>query len=1267
MKVVEKMNNMNCSGNWDMSHPMNSFGAWQEITTLKELPVLRKRILEAWRRSEHEALSEMLQLASLSKEMTDRSHNLAAHLVNRMRNRDIQNDRSALVQGLLQEFSLSSDEGIALMCLAEAFLRIPDAPTRDALIEDKLCAGNWALHVGQSESIFVNAAAWGLMLSAKLLNSKEKNGLGASLSRALAKGGEPLIRKAMGLAMRLMGQQFVAGETINEGIKNAKKFESIGFRYSYDMLGEAAVTMSDAKRYIADYESAIHAIGKSAKGIGVYKGPGVSIKLSALHPRYCRAQVDRVENELYPALLHLAKLACQYDIGLNIDAEETDRVDLSLDLLERLCFEQELKGWNGIGFVVQAYQKRSPFVIDYLIDLAKRSQHRLMVRLVKGAYWDSEIKRAQMDGFEDYPVYTRKAFTDISYVVCARKLLEVPDVIYPQFATHNAYTLSVIMELANPDAYYDGQYEFQCLHGMGEPLYEQIVGSSAVNFARPCRIYAPVGTHETLLAYLVRRLLENGANTSFVNRVADPSVSINDLIKDPVEQVREWMGQEGMLGKSHPHIPLPLDLYGPMRKNSSGIDLANENILKKINDSFRARSQEKTSCSSPFEQKPKHVVSEQIKVINPANNRDKLGYVRVASFEEIKSSINAVSQFAPTWAETEPGIRASALIRSAEMMEGMRDQLIFLIVREAGKSIANAISEVREAVDFLRYYASQVNFTFETSTHQPLGPVVCISPWNFPLAIFTGQVAAALAAGNTVLAKPSEQTNFIALEAVKILWKCGVPQEALQVIIGEGRAVGPILIEDSRVQGVMFTGSTEVAKILQSSLSKRLNQWGKPVPLIAETGGQNAMIVESSALPEQVVMDVVASAFDAAGQRCSALRVLCLQEEVAKKITEMLIGAMRELRLGDPMQLCNDIGPVIDKDACDTINAHIEKFRQGGFVIHQAAYGGESEIQALIKQGNFVLPTLIEIDSVSDLSGEVFGPVLHIVKFKRENLKDLMEGIKSSGYGLTMGLHTRIDQTQSVVKSLSNVGNLYVNRNMIGAVVGVQPFGGEGLSGTGPKAGGPLYLNRLLNKQPNLAISNLFGAITQADLPSPEIGKIKQQLDELKSWCAKEGISIPAPNQSMLTGFKYLMPGPTGELNCYELKPRATVLCLAKTKWDLLLQLTTVVGLGSRAVWDSGNKIAVSVFETLPILLRKQITLSANWELECFDVVIQHGSERDHLFVQEKLAKREGAILSLVAMCEGDPSIPIERLMTERVISINTAAAGGNATLMAMG
>ena len=1260
------MNNTNCLESSDISQSMSSGGAWHDITTLNELPMLRKRILEAWRRSEPEAISELMRSASLSKEIKDRSHKLASQLVNRMRNRKRQYEKSALVQALLQEFSLSSQEGIALMCLAEAFLRIPDAPTRDALIEDKLCTGNWAQHLGQSESIFVNAATWGLLLTDKLLHSKEKAGLDASLSRALAIGGVPLIRKAMRLAMRLMGQQFVAGETINEGIKNAKKFESIGFRYSYDMLGEAAVTMSDAKRYIADYESAIHAIGKSAKGIGVYKGPGVSIKLSALHPRYCRAQVDRVENELYPALLHLAKLACQYDIGLNIDAEETDRVDLSLDLLERLCFEQELKGWNGIGFVVQAYQKRSPFVIDYLIDLAKRSQHRLMVRLVKGAYWDSEIKRAQMDGFEDYPVYTRKAFTDISYVVCARKLLEVPDVIYPQFATHNAYTLSVIMELANPDAYYDGQYEFQCLHGMGEPLYEQIVGSSAVNFARPCRIYAPVGTHETLLAYLVRRLLENGANTSFVNRVADPSVSINDLIKDPVEQVREWMGQEGMLGKSHPHIPLPLDLYGPMRKNSSGIDLANENILKKINDSFRARSQEKTSCSSPFEQKPKHVVSEQIKVINPANNRDKLGYVRVASFEEIKSSINAVSQFAPTWAETEPGIRASALIRSAEMMEGMRDQLIFLIVREAGKSIANAISEVREAVDFLRYYASQVHFTFETSTHQPLGPVVCISPWNFPLAIFTGQVAAALAAGNTVLAKPSEQTNYIALEAVKILWKCGVPQHALQIIIGEGGTVGPILIEDSRIQGVMFTGSTEVAKILQSSLSKRLNQWGKPVPLIAETGGQNAMIVDSSALPEQVVMDVVVSAFDAAGQRCSALRVLCLQEEIAEKITDMLIGAMRELRIGDPMQLCNDIGPVIDKDACDTINAHIEKFREGGFVIHQAAHVGVSDIQALMKQGNFVMPTLIEINSISDLGREVFGPVLHVVKFKRENLKVLMEDIKSSGYGLTMGLHTRINQNLGVVESLSQVGNLYVNRNMVGAVVGVQPFGGEGLSGTGPKAGGPLYLNRLLNKQPNLKITNLFGAIPQADLPNPENGKINQQIDELNSWCAKEGISIPLPNQSMVAGFNYLMPGPTGELNCYELKPRAAVLCLAKTRWDLLLQLTAVVGLGARAVWDSGNKMAVGVFETLPISLRKQITLSASWELECFDVAIQHGSDRDHLSVQEKLAKREGAIVTLVAMCEGDPSIPIERLMTERVTSVNTAAAGGNASLMTM-
>ncbi len=724
---------------------------------------LRAAITAATRRPEPETVAELLPQARQTDQQAAATHALALRVARGVRERTADAGRAGLVQSLLQEFALSSQEGVALMCLAEALLRIPDAATRDALIRDKIGSGNWQSHLGSSESLFVNAATWGLLLTGRLVATHSDVGLGAALRRIVGRGGEPLIRKGVDMAMRLMGEQFVTGETIAQALDHAREREVQGFRYSYDMLGEAAMTARDASAYLAAYEQAIHAIGAASAGRGIYEGPGISIKLSALHPRYSRAQVGRVMAELYPRLLHLALLARRYDIGLNIDAEESDRLELSLDLLERLCHEAELAGWNGIGFVIQAYQKRCPAVVDWLIDLARRTRHRLMIRLVKGAYWDSEIKRAQAEGQDGYPVYTRKAYTDLAYIACARRLLAAPEAVFPQFATHNAHTLAAVHTLAGHN-YYAGQYEFQCLHGMGEPLYEQVVGAVAEGkLARPCRIYAPVGSHDTLLAYLVRRLLENGANTSFVNRIANDEIPLDELVQDPVLAVEQLAAREGGVGAPHPAIALPRDLYGAERMNSRGLDLASEAQLVAL----AARAHE--HAHSAWRAAPLLGVDVPAgatqPVRNPADARDTVGVVQEATPADVQRALDAAVQAAPSWAATPPAARADALLRAADALQADVEHLVPLLVREAGKAHANAVAEVREAVDFLRYDAWQLRRDFHLGTHLPLGPVVCISPWNFPLAIFTGQVAAALAAGNVVLAKPAEQTPLVAAAA----------------------------------------------------------------------------------------------------------------------------------------------------------------------------------------------------------------------------------------------------------------------------------------------------------------------------------------------------------------------------------------------------------------------------------------------------------------------------------------------------------------------
>ena len=1234
--------------------------------------VLRAAITAAYRRPEQEAVPMLLEQARLPAEMADAAYKLAYGIAEKLRNQKSASGRAGIVQGLLQEFSLSSQEGVALMCLAEALLRIPDKGTRDALIRDKISTGNWQQHLGQSPSMFVNAASWGLLITGKLVSTHNEAGLSSALNRIIGKSGEPVIRKGVDMAMRLMGEQFVTGETIAEALANATSFEAKGFRYSYDMLGEAALTEEDAQRYYASYEQAIHAIGKASHGRGIYEGPGISIKLSALHPRYSRAQYERMMGELYPRLLSLTLLAKQYDIGLNIDAEEADRLEISLDMLERLCFEPSLKGWNGVGFVIQAYQKRCPYVIDYVIDLARRSNHRLMIRLVKGAYWDSEIKRAQVDGLEGFPVYSRKVYTDISYIACARKLLGVPDAIYPQFATHNAHTLSAIYQIAGQN-YYPGQYEFQCLHGMGEPLYEQVVGKVADGkLNRPCRIYAPVGTHETLLAYLVRRLLENGANTSFVNRIADHSISIKELVEDPVASAEAMASVEGSLGLPHPRIPQPKALYGDARVNSSGIDMANEHRLASLSSALLSsghadwRAQPMLGCpASEGASEP---------VLNPADHRDVVGHVQNATTADVGNAVLTSITAAPIWQSTPPVERAAALDRAADLMEAEMQPLMGILVREAGKTFNNAIAEVREAVDFLRYYAAQARHDFANDTHRPLGPVVCISPWNFPLAIFTGQVAAALAAGNTVLAKPAEQTPLIAAQAVRILLQAGVPEGVVQLLPGLGHTVGAALVSDERVKGVMFTGSTEVAGILARNVAGRLDAQGRPIPLIAETGGQNAMIVDSSALAEQVVTDVIASAFDSAGQRCSALRVLCVQEDVADRVVEMLKGAMAECRIGNPEHLNVDIGPVIDAEAKANIDKHIQAMRSKGRSVFQIART-EGDV---MQRGTFVMPTLIELDSLADLEREIFGPVLHLLRYKREDMDALLDQINATGYGLTLGVHTRIDETIAKVVDKAHAGNLYVNRNMVGAVVGVQPFGGEGLSGTGPKAGGPLYMYRLLATRPADGVARTFQRLDGSMVADSQQRTALQErqgkpLEALKAWATKNGKdhlaslcdSFAVQSQS---GLSRVLPGPTGERNTYVLLPRETVLCLADDEADLLTQLAATLAVGSSALWAT-SELTGKLRGALPKAVQARIQLVADWSQSdaAFDAVLHHGDSDQLGAVCQQVASRKGPIIGVQGLSRGETAIPLERLLIERAISVNTAAAGGNASLMTIG
>jgi RHH-type transcriptional regulator, proline utilization regulon repressor / proline dehydrogenase / delta 1-pyrroline-5-carboxylate dehydrogenase len=1012
----------------------------------------RAALSAAYRGDEAEAVARVLEAAALPAEMRARIAARARVLVAEARQR---RQGKGGIDALLHQYALSTPEGVALMCLAEALLRIPDAATVDRLIRDKLAPADWARHLGRSDSLLVNASTWALMLTGRLLGGGSEEGdLGAALHRLLARSGEPVVRQAVTAALRVLARQFVMGRTIAEALERAKAPERGGYRHSYDMLGEAARTAADAARYFASYDAAIGAIGATVAGRDITAAPGISVKLSALHPRYEEAQRARVMRELAPLLAALAGRAKAAGIGFTIDAEEAERLDLSLDLLAGLAADPALAGWDGLGLAVQAYQKRALPLLDWLAALARDTRRRLMLRLVKGAYWDSEIKRSQERGLDGYSVYTRKLSTDVSYLACVRQILAAPDAFYGQFATHNAHTLAAVMELAGERA----DYEFQRLHGMGEALYEQVVGADKLG--RPCRVYAPVGGHEDLLAYLVRRLLENGANTSFVNRLVDERAPIDEIVADPVARVA------ALAQKRHPRIPLPRDLYGGERRNARGLDLADPTRL-------RALAGEMAVDAGPWQAAPIIGGSERRgaprPLRDPTDRRRVIGEVTEASAEQVAEAVAQAAAAAPGWDALPAAERAAALERAAELLEARLPRFMAMIVREGGRTLPDALAELREAVDYCRYYARRARAEFaaplalpgptgerNTLTLHGRGAFACIAPWNFPLAIFLGQVTAALAAGNAVLAKPAEQTPLVAAAAVRLLHEAGVPGDVLHLLPGDGPSVGARLAADPRVAGVAFTGSIETARAINRALAGRP---GPIIPLIAETGGQNALIVDSSALAEQVVGDVLASAFNSAGQRCSALRVLFLQEEIAPRMLAMLDGAMRELAIGDPGLIATDIGPLIDEAARDALLAHAARMGREGRLLTELLLPEDT------RHGCFFAPRAFEIERLSLLEHEVFGPILHVIRWPASGLDQVIEAIAATGYGLTLGIHSRIDETRRRVEERLRVGNTYVNRNMIGAVVGAQPFGGEGLSGTGPKAGGPHYLHRFATER----------------------------------------------------------------------------------------------------------------------------------------------------------------------------------------------------------
>ncbi len=1127
---------------------------------------------------EDTALKGLIDASSIDKPLRERISQRGIELVERIRERG----DTGMMELFLSEYGLSTDEGVALMCLAEALLRVPDDETIDALIEDKIAPSEWGKHLGQSHSSLVNASTWALFVTGKVLDDDKSSGMAAILRSAVKRVGEPVIREAVTRLMKVLGQQFVLGETIEKAMKRARSKETSGFTYSYDMLGEAACTKQDAQRYFLSYSDSITEIAKAKLSDDIRENPGISIKLSALHPRYETLNKQRVMDELVPRTTSLAILAKSAGIGLNIDAEEAGRLDLSLDIIEAVLSNPDLKDWDGFGVVVQAYNRRASYVLKWIYELATRLDRKVMVRLVKGAYWDTEIKHAQVGGFGSFPVFTQKAATDVSYICCAKLLLEMTDRIYPQFATHNAHTVASILEMAEDKS----KFEFQRLHGMGEALHDTVFERQGTR----CRIYAPVGAHKDLLAYLVRRLLENGANSSFVNQIVDESIPPYVVASDPFEKI-------GVNDNSV--ILQPCELFAPSRKNSMGFDLEDpvtvENLSSRISK-FKSKVWKVKTGSGDI-----------LDVINPTTG-EIVGTVQQATVQDVENA----AKKANSWQKALPGERAKILRKAADLFEENAGEFFALLVREAGKTLNDCVGELREATDFLRFYADEG----EKYPNNPAGVFTCISPWNFPLAIFTGQISAALASGNGVLAKPAETTPLIANLAVSLLHKAGVPKTVLQLLAGSGREVGSVMTSHANINGVVFTGSTATAHIINRSMANNLVP---SAPLIAETGGLNAMIVDSTALPEQAVRDIVGSAFQSAGQRCSALRCLYLQKDVAGIFKTMLFGAMDQLRVGDPMDLRTDVGPIIDIAAKARIDAYVEAAKTEGRLIKQLT---------VPEQGTFVAPCVIEVSGIDQMKEEIFGPVLHIATYEADELDDVITAINATGYGLTFGFHSRIDDRVQHVIDHVEAGNIYINRNQIGAVVGSQPFGGDGLSGTGPKAGGPKYIKRFMKPE------TMSKPASDGKEISLEI--IEQAFEKIDNTVKKE-LDVQQ------------LPGPTGESNQWSLHPRGRVLCLGPGLEDAKIQVEAATALGCQAVAiAAGYKSGIDGTVSADVLA----------QISDLDAVVSFADNAGDM--RKALAGRKGAIVPLLT--EKGFAFWLTR---EKHVCIDTTAAGGNAALLA--
>lgn len=1277
--------------------------------------VIRNSIRQNHRQSEQDAVARLLPLADIQSSPMARILKKARELCTEIRS--LQGQKSS-VDVLLQEFSLSSDEGVLLMCLAEALLRIPDPHTQDQLIRDKLIGGDWSAHLKRGGSMFVNASAWGLLLTGKVISLKKNGGTKDTreekhwslLKNTIARLGEPVIRMAMTTAIRIMSTQFVLGQDFASAISNSKREIAKGYTYSYDMLGEGARTSTDADRHMLAYEEALQNIGQNADGKGPIDGPGLSVKLSALHPRFEYSHRDRVMQELVPKVKKLAISARALDIGLTIDAEEAARLDLTLDVVEAVFSDPELDNWSGFGLAIQSYLKSAIDVVDWAISLAQVANKTMMVRLVKGAYWDSEIKHSQVEGYADYPVFTRKPATDLCFLVCAKRLLQHRGTLYPQFATHNAVTVAAVLEMAKePSILGKMEFEFQRLHGMGDVLYDRLLAGKEAR----CRIYAPVGVHQDLLAYLVRRILENGANSSFVNNIVDASVAIDDLLRNPIDEIK------GCHPRLNPAIPLPGKLFGDGRMNSRGLDLTDKiaiDSLQTVIDGWQE--------AEPVEE------SASVRVVNPANNAELLGSYRNSDKNEMQQKLELVTSGLNSWSGAAVEYRASCLERLAELLEANRNELVVLCTKEAGKNLVDSVAEVREAVDFCNYYALQARLAGrklesaeqdteqdKLSTQEPLGVVLCISPWNFPLAIFLGQISAALVVGNTVLGKPAEQTTLVAIRATELMREAGIPSEAFQLIMGPGKAAAEVLVPDERIGGVMFTGSTETALWIARELAKRN---GLPARLIAETGGQNAMIIDSTALPESVVDDVIMSGFKSAGQRCSALRVLFVQEDLAEKLISMLKGAMQELVIGDPSHLASDIGPVIDAGALSILQQHQEKMGRLAKLIYQC------EVPTGLKKGYFYGPVLYAVKDTSILEREVFGPAVHVIRYAADELDQVIDTINAFGYGLTLGIHSRIESKAEYIAQHVKVGNVYINRNMVGAVVGVQPFGGCGLSGTGPKAGGPHYLARLLrdivvaDKIDEDQVARFHGGLTgplvhaiQASFDQPistsaahEIDAVFNIISEAARQCFeardeylqgyiaslasikpdrattfKNSLDISAVAENCRVRVRSIvtesvnLQGATGESNELRWEPRGNAICLCSDEHTDWVQSVLVALL-------TGNQVVLGCVATLvPQALQFVASLIAagfsGKSMQIFSLcneaqliyLIKHKfvdavavSRQDASWITRFLRQREGALIPLLTGTLSDSYV--HGFMREKTITINTTAAGGNASLL---